>query len=61
MRGAWAAEAGIDFRLPPSHLGQASELDDSRFGGGLGRMRIYGGDVAAGISSVSSSLTSCRS
>lgn len=39
MRGTGTAEAGIDFRLPPSHLGQASGLDDSRFGVGLGGMR----------------------
>lgn len=39
MREAETAEAGIDFRLPPSNLVQASELDDSRFGVGLGRMR----------------------
>lgn len=39
MRGVGTAEAGIDFRLPPSHLGQASGLDDSRFGVGLDWMR----------------------
>lgn len=29
----------LTFRLPPSHLGHSSILDDTRFGVGLGRMR----------------------